>query len=255
LNGDTITDLTVGDRIVFTDATLAGFTFNLTGSTLTYSGGSLVLSAPVIGTITATAAAGGGVQLTITANDVRNDFNGDGRSDVLWRHDNGQLSNWLGQANGGFVGNDGNALVSVSTNWQIAGTGDFNGDGRDDILWRSNTGQLSDWLGTANGGWQGNDANALVTVATSWKVAGVGDFNGDNRDDILWRNDNGQLSNWLGQASGGWQNNDANALVGVPSNWKIIGAGDFNGDNRDDMLCHDTAGHKWIAGARPQGGF
>jgi hypothetical protein len=31
--------------------------------------------------------------------------------------------------------------------------------------------------------------------------------------------------------------------------------GDFDGDNRDDMLCHDTAGHKWIAGARPQGGF
>ena len=251
LNGDTITDLTVGDRIVFTDATLAGFTFNLTGSTLTYSGGSLVLSAPVIGTITATAAAGGGVQLTITANDVRNDFNGDGRSDVLWRHDNGQLSNWLGQANGGFVGNDGNALVSVSTNWQIAGTGDFNGDGRDDILWRSNTGQLSDWLGTANGGWQGNDANALVTVATSWKVAGVGDFNGDNRDDILWRNDNGQLSNWLGQANGGFVGNDSNALVSVSTNWKVAAVGDFNGDGRDDILWRSDAGQlsDWLGTA------
>ena len=242
LSGDTITDFSVGDRIVLTDATLTGFAFSLAGSTLNYSGGSLILSAPVSGTITASAAATGGVQLTITANDVRNDFNGDGRSDVLWRHDNGQLSNWLGQPNGGFVGNDANAMVGVSTSWQVAGTGDFNGDGRDDILWRSNAGQLSDWLGTASGGWQGNDGNALVTVATSWNVAGVGDFNGDGRDDILWRNDNGQLSNWLGQANGGFVGNDSNAMVSVSASWNVASVGDFNGDGRDDILWRSDTG-------------
>jgi hypothetical protein len=128
LNGDTITDFAVGDRIVFTDATLATFTFNLTGSTLTYTGGSLVLSAPVIGTITASVATGGGVQLTIQATaipDVRNDFNGDGRSDVLWRHDNGSFTNWLAQANGSFVSNDLNAHAVIPTAWHVQGSDTF----------------------------------------------------------------------------------------------------------------------------------
>ena len=187
--------------------------------------------------------------------DVRNDFNGDGRSDVLWRHDNGQLSNWLGQANGGFVGNDANAMMGVSTNWQVAGTGDFNGDGRDDILWRSNIGQVSNWLATASGGWQNNDVNALIGAPTNWKVAGVGDFNGDNRDDILWRSDAGQVSDWLGTPGGGWQKNDANAFTSAPSSWKVAGVGDFNGDGRDDILWRNDNGQlsDWLGQAN--GGF
>ncbi|HEV2044406.1 MAG TPA: FG-GAP-like repeat-containing protein, partial [Sphingomicrobium sp.] len=162
LSGDTITDFSTGDTIVISDATLAGFTFNLTGSTLTYTGGSLTLTGGVSGQLVASAAAGGGVQLTIQAviADVRNDFNGDGRSDILWRNTDGTLSNWLGTATGGFTPNNANAAALVPTDWQVAGTGDFNGDGRDDILWRNDNGTVSNWLGTAAGGFTPNDANA-----------------------------------------------------------------------------------------------
>ncbi|MES2904174.1 MAG: M10 family metallopeptidase C-terminal domain-containing protein, partial [Pseudomonadota bacterium] len=132
MNGDTITDFTPGDAIIFSDATLAGFTFNLSGSTLAYTSGSLTLTGGVSSTLVASAASGGGVQLTISplaiVPDVRNDFNGDGRSDILWRNDNGLLTDWLGQANGGFVDNGANAFASVATNWQVTGIGDFNGD-------------------------------------------------------------------------------------------------------------------------------
>lgn len=65
LNGDTITDFGVGDKIIIIDASLAGFTFNLTGNTLNFTDGSLTLSGSITGTITASAAAGGGVQLTV----------------------------------------------------------------------------------------------------------------------------------------------------------------------------------------------
>ncbi len=260
LNGDVITDFTSADRIVFTDASLASFTFNLTGNTLTYGGGLLTLTGGVVGALVASAAATGGVQLTVQAvaliNDVRNDFNGDGRSDILWRNvTTGQMSDWLGQTNGGFVGNDANAFTTVPLSWTIVGTGDFNGDGRDDVLWRNSNGQLSDWLGTATGGFTPNDANALTSVPTSWSVVGVGDFNGDGRDDILWRNTNGQLSNWLGQVNGGFVGNDANAFTSVPTNWHVAGIGDFNGDGRDDILWRNDAGQlsDWLGNAN--GGF
>src|SRR5204862_7801836 len=130
---------------------------------------------------------------------------------------------------------DANAFANVPTNWHIAGTGDFNGDGRDDILWRSDSGALSDWLGTASGGFVNNDANAFANVPTNWHVAGTGDFNCDNRDDLLWRSDAGQLSNWLGTASGGFVTNDANAFANVPTHLQVAGVGDYNGDGLADI--------------------
>jgi hypothetical protein len=150
------------------------------------------------------------------------DFNGDGRDDILWRSSTGQLSNWLANENGSYTANDANAFTSVPTDWKVVGTGDFNGDGRDDILWRnSSTGQVSDWLGQSNGGFVANDANALLDVLTSWHVVDTGDYNGDGRDDVLWRNDSGQLSNWLGQANGSFVPNDGNASSFVPTNWLV----------------------------------
>ncbi|HEX7826399.1 MAG TPA: VCBS repeat-containing protein, partial [Mycobacterium sp.] len=135
-----------------------------------------------------------------------------------------ELSDWLGKANGGFVSNDANAFTSVPNAWKIAGTGDFNGDGRSDILWRNTaTGQLSDWLGKADGGFTPNDANAFASVPLDWQIAGTGDFNGDGRSDIAWRNTaSGAMSDWLGQANGGFSSNDANAFTaGVPTSWHI----------------------------------
>ena len=64
-NGDTITGLDVGDPIVITDATLSGFTFDLSGGHLTYTGGSLTIASELPGKLVASASAGGGVQLTV----------------------------------------------------------------------------------------------------------------------------------------------------------------------------------------------
>ena len=169
------------------------------------------------------------------------DFNGDGFSDIVWRRDDGAFTDWLGQANGGFVSNDANAWTILTTDWQVGGTGDFNGDGRTDILWRRVDGAFTNWLaqmGQANGGFVSNDANAWHSdIGLDWRIAGVGDINGDGRDDVLWRRDDGAFTDWLGQTDGGFVSNDASAWrTDIPTAWNLAGVGDFNGDGRDDVL-------------------
>jgi hypothetical protein len=53
------------------------------------------------------------------------------------------------------------------------------------------------------------------------KVASIGDFNGDGRDDIRWRNDNGLVVNWLGQANGSFADNYANSVVSISNTWHV----------------------------------
>jgi hypothetical protein len=258
LNGDTITDLRDGDSIVIADADLASFSFSLSGSTLAFTGGSLTLTGIASGQFAASAASGGGVQLTVVQITPTlavplsaGDFNGDGRSDILWRNDDGRITDWLGTASGGFAPNAANSLNGVATDWHVAGIGDFNADGRDDILWRNNDGRMSDWLGTASGGFADNAAHAYNSVATDWHIAGTGDFNGDGRDDILWRHDDGRITDWLGTANGGFSPNSANALDSVSLDWSIAAVGDFNGDGRDDILWRNADGRitDWLGTA------
>ena len=261
LNGDTITDFSPGDRIQITDLPLASANIHLVGNMIDFgsgaTAGSITIGNGISGGRYVLRALGTtGVEIRFQQ-DAHNDFNGDGRSDVLWRSDDGSLSDWLGTANGGFVNNDVHAASFAPTSWSEVGTGDFNGDGRVDLLWRNtSTGALSDWLANSNGGFANNDANAASFAPTSWHVVGTGDFNGDGKADILWRNDSGAISDWLGTSSGGFTNNDTNAAGFAPTSWTVAGTGDFNGDGIDDILWRNTstgALSDWLGNAN--GGF
>lgn len=183
------------------------------------------------------------------------DFNGDGYGDILLRQFDGWLTNWLGSAGGAFVNNGPNATAFVSTDWHIVGTGDFNHDGRDDLLFASDSGWVTNWLGTEAGGFVNNGAKASLYFSPDWHVIGTGDYNGDGFADILLRNDNGWVTNWLGTTGGGFVNNGANTSLYFAQDWWITGTGDFNGDGYDDILFRNEAGWltNWLGTA--SGGF
>src|SRR3989441_11975157 len=71
--------------------------------------------------------------------------------------------------------------------WQVKGIGDFDGDGKADILWRNSaTGQ--NYLYVMNGLTIASEGYLRTVADQAWQVKGVGDFNGDGKADILWRN-------------------------------------------------------------------
>jgi hypothetical protein len=126
------------------------------------------------------------------------DFNGDGMADVLWQNSQtGQIYIW--EMNGTTIASVGSvATLAPSTGWVIQGVGDFNGDGKADILFQNSTsGEVYIWL--MNGmtiigqGTPGTEA-----PGSGWSIEGVGDFNGDGDADILWQNNQtGQTYIWL----------------------------------------------------------
>nr|NUR37271.1 hypothetical protein [Sphingomonas sp.] len=172
------------------------------------------------------------------------DYNGDGRVDMMLRSDAGWLTNWLGASNGGFINNGSNTSLFFAPEWKVVGNGDFNGDGKADLLLRRDDGWLTNWLGTSAGSFSNNGSNTALFFTTDWKVASTGDFNGDGYTDLLLRRDDGWVTNWLGNSSGGFTNNGANTALFFTLDWKVIGAGDVNGDGRDDLILRRDDG--WI---------
>ncbi len=201
------------------------------------------------------------------------DVNADGYSDVLVAasfHDNGQIDEgrvylFLGSANGLSVGapwtaesNQYYAYFGAS----IAGVGDVNGDGRDDVVvgapyaenGQTDEGQAFLYLGTSSGlaatpAWTGEGGQDTAYFGAA--VAGAGDVNGDGYADVTvgasyfdnGETDEGRAFLFLGSAQGlpatpAWtaESDQAEAYFGV----SVAGVGDLNADGYDDVAVAAT---------------
>jgi len=163
---------------------------------------------------------------------VVGDFNGDGKDDIAGRSKQGQLV--VAVSAGNKFNNSvfetlPNAPSDLRTLTNVR-VGDFNGDGRDDLMGIvATTGQvvvsISSGTGFASSVWG--------VVPPGVTEINVGDFNGDGRDDVLTRQGNSFI---VRQSTGTSFTNVVfyNNLAVAP----YIGfrMGDFNGDGLDDVV-------------------
>ncbi len=161
---------------------------------------------------------------------ARNDFNGDGKSDVaMWNPSISYFAYWI--MNGSIY--NGSGGFGVASGAAPAATGFLTAIPQAALLARNTTTQtLYSYI------WNGT-AHAQGTVGgtpAGWDLIGTGDIDGDGKGDLLWRNPtSGQFAYWLmnGAVYLGGQ------TYGPPATYVIAGIADFNGDGRVDLLWND----------------
>ena len=171
----------------------------------------------------------------------RNDFTGDSRSDLLWRHATGG-DIWLWPMDGATHTAESWVQTVGDTNWEIRGLGDQNGDGLADLLWRNKVnGQIYLWLmdGAAR-----IDEVYVDTVSTGYDIVGTGDFDGNGRSDILWRHaGSGDVWIWL---MNGPLRVSQTFVDRVDATYTVKGVGDFDGNHKADIVWQGSAGDTWV---------
>ena len=185
------------------------------------------------------------------------------------------------------------SIATVNPAYDIVGTGDYNGDGQSDILWRhTSTGDVWVWL------MDGTTRVSMVyvdTVDPGYVVKGSGDVNADFKADIVWHhattgevwvwpmNGTSRLDQaWVGTVpdtgyqirehrglhrrreggpalvaggarggvdlANGWRGAIEEWVGAVPeTDYRILGLGDYDGDRKSDLLWHHaTRGEVWV---------
>ncbi|MDO9041560.1 MAG: FG-GAP-like repeat-containing protein [Desulfocapsaceae bacterium] len=168
----------------------------------------------------------------------RGDFNGDSKPDILWRNTlTGANKVWYMDGNIR-LGQVPILPIVADQKWKIVGTGDFNGDGKSDILWRnSTTGQNKVWY--MNKIIYSGSGSIATVPGSAWIIAGTGDFNGDGKSDILWKNTStGAVLVWY--MNGVTFVGSGTTTSETDKNWKIVGVGDFNNDVKPDILWRNS---------------
>jgi hypothetical protein len=134
------------------------------------------------------------------------DWSGDGRPDLLARHEDGRLLMYRGDGDGGFA--TGRA-EQIGTGWgqftALFSPGDFSGDGKADVLARHSDGRLLMYRGNGAGRWI---TGRPEQIGTGWgqftALFSGGDFSGDGKADVLARHSDGRLLMYRGNGAGRW---------------------------------------------------
>jgi len=126
------------------------------------------------------------------------DFNRDGKPDIIFQHSDGTLACWL---------MDGVKLTQPSyfepshpgdSQWRVAGSGDFDMDGKDDLVLQHSDGSIAIWFLDGLKLLRPTLTTPTNSGGGTWRVVGVSDQDGDGNPDLISRStDDGSLAVWL----------------------------------------------------------
>jgi len=169
-------------------------------------------------------------------------FDGDDHSDLVWANTDGSAAIWLmqGDAVGGISAKAATVILGPGTAWLPTFIGDFDGDGRSDIVWvNQSTGDTAIWL--MNGTSPKPNGTAIVMPgASGWRVTQVADLDGDQKSDLIWRNSNtGATAAWL--MNGLASKPSGAAILFTDPSWVALQTRNVRGLTQADMIWRNSS--------------
>lgn len=183
-----------------------------------------------------TGAVGFALPVTLRVRPPPGDLDGEGSSDLfLWGRSTGRLSvlsHVFGpQLSGGQI------TSGLPADWQLVLTGDYDADGKADLLWRSRTsGAIVVCLmnGLAMKG-----CGSPISVPSTYTLLGAADFDGDARADVSFRDaaSGAVVACFMNDLSPAF----CTQIASYPPAWRVTASGDQDGDGHADLVVQDPA--------------
>jgi hypothetical protein len=171
---------------------------------------------------------------------ITGDFNNDSRTDIIVANNGtNNIGILLGYGDGSFQDQITYSTGYDSNPYSIA-VGDFNHDNHLDIaIANYGTNNIGIFLGYSNGSFVSQQTYTTLPKSNPSSIA-VGHFNNDNSLDIIVANSGtGNIGIFLGQDNGTFLTQTI-YLIGVESYPQYITTGDFNNDNKLDVVIVDS---------------
>jgi FG-GAP-like repeat len=161
------------------------------------------------------------------------DFNGDGKTDLVYIYPGGYIDTFLSKGNGEYE--EKSEQVSKEFNdtegtWEV---GDFNGDGKADLVYIYPGGYIDTFLSKGNGEYESKSEHLEGFDSTSglWLT---GDANGDGKTDLFYIVPGSYIDTFLSKGNGTYESKSEH-LEGFDSTSGSWLTGDFNDDGKTDL--------------------
>lgn len=165
------------------------------------------------------------------------DFDDDGRFDLAW-HDRERGRIRITSAGSGTAFSSYEPQLEGEEVAAVIGTGDFDASGTADVLWWSRSGAYRIWISTPDG------AGRLVPLeppyGAGYEIACIGDLDGDEKSDIVWR-DASLRESRLMRFESATRFEDLALPDLRRSGWKIDACSDLDGNGTSDLVWRNLA--------------